>query len=68
MQAKDKFLKKINLLILLITLCFSNALNAENIYKKIFDYNDRLKNSSVDFIQTNLNDIQEGVIFLGIRE
>ena len=65
MQAKDKFLEKVNLLILLITLCFSNALNAENIYKKIFNYNDRLKNSSVDFIQTNLNDIQEGVIFFG---
>ena len=65
MQAKDKFLEKINLFIIIISLCFSNALNADNIYNKIFKYNDKLKNSSVNFIQTNLNDIQEGVIFFG---
>ncbi len=65
MQVKDKFLEKINLFIIIISLCFSNALNADNIYNKIFKYNDKLKNSSVNFIQTNLNDIQEGVIFFG---
>ncbi len=65
MQVKDKFLEKINLFIIIISLCFSNALNADNIYIKIFKYNDKLKNSSVNFIQTNLNDIQEGVIFFG---
>ena len=65
MQAKDKFLEKINLLILVIYLCFSHTLNAENIYEKISSYNDKLKNSSVNFIQTNLNNIQEGVIFFG---
>ena len=65
MQAKDKFLEKINLSIFLISLFFSHALYAENIYEKIFNYNDKLKNSSVNFIQTNLNDVQEGVIFFG---
>ncbi|MDC0193200.1 outer-membrane lipoprotein carrier protein LolA [Pelagibacteraceae bacterium] len=65
MQAKDKFLEKINFLILLMSLFFSHALYAENVYEKIFNYNDKLKNSSVNFIQTNLNDVQEGVIFFG---
>ena len=65
MQAKDKFLEKINILIFLISLCFSHTLSAENIYEKIFNYNDELKNSSVNFIQTNLNEIQEGVIYFG---
>ena len=65
MQAKDKFLEKIKLLILFISLCFSYSLSAENINEKIFNYNNKLKNSSVNFIQNNLNDIQEGVIFFG---
>ncbi len=65
MQAKDRFLEKINLLILLISLCFSHSLNAENINEKIINYNNKLKNSSVNFIQTNLNEIQEGIMFFG---
>ena len=65
MRAKDKFLEKINLFILFISLCFSHSLSAENINEKIFNYNNKLKNSSVNFIQNNLNDIQEGVIFFG---
>jgi hypothetical protein len=65
MRAKDKFLEKINLLILILSLCFSHNLNAEKIYEKIFNYNDVFKNSSVNFIQTNNNYIQEGVIFFG---
>ena len=65
MRAKDRFLEKINLLILFISLCFSHTLHAENINDKIFNYNDKLKNSSINFIQTNINDIQEGTIFFG---
>jgi hypothetical protein len=65
MLAKDKFLEKINLLILIFILCFSHTLNAENIHETIFKYNDKLKNSSVNFIQTNVNNIQEGVIYFG---
>ena len=65
MQVKDKFLEKINLLILIFILCFSHELNAENIYEKISNYNDKLINSSANFIQTNPNNLQEGVIFFG---
>ena len=65
MQAKDKFFEKINLLILVITLCLSHNLYAESIYNKIFDYNNALKNSSANFIQTNYNYVQEGEIFFG---
>ena len=65
MQAKDKFLEKINLLLFVFCLCFSHNIYAENIYEKVFNYNDKLKNSSASFIQTNSNDIQEGVIFFG---
>ena len=65
MQAKDKFLEKINLLILVLSLCFSHNLNAENIYEKIFNYNNTLKNSTANFIQTNNNYLQEGIIFFG---
>jgi outer membrane lipoprotein-sorting protein len=63
MRVKDKFFEKTKLVILI--LCFSQHLNAENIYDKIFNYNDELKNSSANFIQTNINHIQEGVIFFG---
>ena len=65
MRAKDRFLEKIKLIILIVGLCFSNSLYAENIYEKIFNYNDSLKNSSVSFIQTDTNYVQEGVIFFG---
>ena len=63
MRVKDKFFEKTKLIILI--LCFSQNLNAENIYDKIFNYNNELKNSSAKFMQTNINYIQEGVIFFG---
>ena len=65
MQAKDKFLEKINLLILVLGLCVSQNLYAENIYEKIFNYNNTLKNSVANIIQTENNNLQEGVIFFG---
>ena len=65
MRVKDKFLGKINLLIFVLGLCFSHNLYAENIYNKIFNYNNSLKNSSASFIQTNSNFVQEGKIFFG---
>jgi hypothetical protein len=65
MQVKDKFSEKINLLIFILSLCISNNLYAENIYKKVFNYNDALKNSVANFIQTNTNYVQEGLIFFG---
>ena len=63
MRAKDKFLEKTKLIILI--LCFTQNLNAENIYEKIINYNDELKNSSANFIQTNINYVQEGTIYFG---
>ena len=63
MQVKDKFFEKTKLIILI--LFFSQNLNAENFYDKIFNYNNELKNSSANFIQINVNHIQEGVIFFG---
>ena len=63
MRAKDKFFEKTRLIILI--LCFTQNLNAENLYEKIFNYNDALKNSSANFIQTNINHVQEGKIFFG---
>ena len=63
MQAKDKFFEKTKLIILI--LCFSQNLNAENFYEKILNYNNELKNSSANFIQTNINQVQEGIIFFG---
>ena len=65
MRAKDKYFEKIKLLILFFTLCFSHSLHAENIYEKIFNYNNALKDSSAKFIQTNSDYVQEGEIFFG---
>jgi len=65
MRAKDKFLEKIKLLIFIFILCFNHNIYAESIYKKIFDYNNALKNSSLNFIQTNTNHLQEGIIYFG---
>jgi len=65
MQAKDKFLEKINLLIIILSLCFSHNLNAEDLYEKVYNYNNTLKNSSLNFIQITTNNVQEGVIFFG---
>ena len=65
MRVKDKFLEKINFLILIFSLCLSHKLYAENIYEKVFNYNDSLKNSSMNFIQTTFQDLQEGEVFFG---
>ena len=65
MQAKDKFFEKIKILILIFSLFFSYSAYAENVYEKIYSYNNALKNSSADFIQTSSNYLQEGTIFFG---
>ena len=65
MLVKDKFLEKINLLIFILSLSFSQNLYSENIYEKVFNYNEGLRNSSANFIQTNPNYLQEGKIFFG---
>ena len=65
MRAKDKFLEKINLLILILILCLSHTIYADDVYKKVFNYNNSLKNSSANFIQKDLNNLQEGTIYFG---
>ena len=65
MQEKDKFLEKISFLILIFILCLSHNLYAEKIHDKVFNYNNSLKNSSVNFIQTTHQNLQEGKIFFG---
>ena len=63
MLAKDMFFEKIKLISLV--LCFSQNLYAGSLYEKIFNYNEALKNSSANFIQTSGNHTQEGVVFFG---
>ena len=67
MQAKDKYLEKISILILtlILSLCLTHNLHAKNIFEKVFNYNNSLKNSSANFVQINTNYIQEGIIFFG---
>ena len=65
MLVKDKFLEKTNLIILILSLCFSHNLYAEDIHEKIYNYNNTLKNSSANFIQTDNSDLQEGIIYFG---
>ena len=65
MLVKDKFLEKINFLLLLFGLCFAHKLYAENINQQIINYNESLKNTSAHFIQTNQNSVQEGMIYFG---
>ena len=65
MQEKDKYLKKINYIILVIILIVSNNLFATNIKSKLLDYNYKLKNSSALFIQTNGKTVEEGIIYVG---
>lgn len=65
MQVKDKFLEKFNFLFFIFSLCISQNLYAEKIHENIFNYNDSLKNSSVSFIQTTPQKLQEGEIFFG---
>ena len=65
MLEKDKCLKKINLLVIFLIICFSKNLVAENISAKLINYNKSLKNSSALFIQTNGESVEEGVIYFG---
>ena len=66
MQEKDKFLEKINCLIFLAIIFFSQSLIAETIKSKIIKYNSSLKNSSALFIQNDGESIEEGKIYFGL--
>ena len=66
MLEKDKFLEKINYLIILVVILFSQNLIAKNIISEILKYNNDLKNSSALFIQNDGESMEEGVIYFGI--
>ena len=65
MLEKDRFLEKINYLILLIFIFFSQVSFAETTISKIINYNSSLINSSAVFIQNDGIEIQEGEIYFG---
>ena len=65
MLEKDRFLEKVNYLILLIFIFFSKVLVAETTISKIINYNSNLINSSALFIQNDGIEIQEGEIYFG---
>ena len=65
MLEKDKFLEKINYLIFLFIIIFSQSLLAETTKSKIIKYNNSLKNSSALFIQSDGESIEEGEIYFG---
>jgi len=66
MLEKDKYLEKINYLIFLIIIFFSQGLIAETLKSKIIKYNNDLKNSSALFLQNDGDSLEEGIIYFGI--
>ena len=66
MLEKDKFLEKINYLIFLVIILFSQGLIAETLKSKIIKYNNDLKNSSALFLQNDGDSLEEGIIYFGI--
>ena len=66
MLEKDKYLEKINYLIFLVIILFSQGLIAETLKSKIIKYNNDLKNSSALFLQNDGDSLEEGIIYFGI--
>ena len=66
MLEKDKYLEKINYLIFLVIILFSQGLIAETLKLKITKYNNDLKNSSALFLQNDGDSLEEGIIYFGI--
>ncbi|MBT3901825.1 MAG: hypothetical protein HOF20_03105 [Pelagibacteraceae bacterium] len=66
MLEKDKYLEKINYLIFLVIILFSQGLIAETLKLKIIKYNNDLKNSSALFLQNDGDSLEEGIIYFGI--
>tara|TARA_B100001094_G_scaffold315464_1_gene355480 strand:- start:123 stop:716 length:594 start_codon:yes stop_codon:yes gene_type:complete len=65
MLEKDKFLEKINSLIVVFLVFFPMHLDAANIESKLLKYNNKLQNTSALFIQSSSRSIEEGVIYFG---
>ena len=67
MQEKDKFLRKINFILLLLLIFVSQNLVANNNNTELLDYNNKLNNSSAFFIQTDGSTIEEGIVYIGFN-
>ena len=66
MQGKGRFLEKTNKISLLFFLVlFSKILIANDLNIEILNYNNSLKNSSFNFIQTDGRTLEEGIIYIG---
>jgi len=65
MQEKGRFLKKVSCLLFLLIVFLSKNILANDIKLKLSSYNQSLKNSSLLFIQTDGQTIEEGIIYIG---
>jgi outer membrane lipoprotein-sorting protein len=66
MQEKDKFLKKISYILLVIFFLIPHKLVAQKVeISELFNYNKSLKNSSIQFIQTDGQTVEEGIVYIG---
>ena len=68
MQVKGRFLEKYNWVIFLFSVfLISKIVVADNIKSKLLNYNIDLKNSYADFIQTDGQTFEEGIIYFGLE-
>ena len=66
MLEKGRFSKNLRKFLLVLAVFFSTKTAvAENLEKKVISYNSNLKNSSANFIQTDGETVEEGVVFIG---
>ena len=67
MLVRDKFLKKISRVFLILVIFVSKNLSANNAeIINLIDYNSSLKNSTALFIQSDGKTIEEGIIYVGL--
>jgi len=67
MQEKDRYLRKVNYIILIILILFSFDLYGENKKLKLLNYNENLKDSSAFFTQTDGLTVEEGKLYIGVE-
>ena len=67
MLVRDKFLKKISWVFLILVIFVSKSLSANNAeIINLIDYNNSLKNSTALFIQSDGKTVEEGIIYVGL--
>ena len=66
MLEKGRFSKNLKKLFIVLAVFFTTKTAiAESLEKKIIAYNSNLKNSSANFIQTDGETVEEGIVFIG---